>query len=436
MAVGGTDRFVRLYDRRATERGPCALFAPRHTIDPLAPCPRGSFGWQAGGPSLTHVAFSPGGSELAASYEGDQVYVFDVHRPGLDAHSVLLDRPPAMVVDTPPEWSLRSPDGETDGSVWTRSSVAELATAGKAALEAGHFSDAIFFCLAALGWPAHTDGPWDESPASAMVGAHVVAADLAAAYLHRGWGGDAGAALAALEYALQVDATYVRAHEQYICALRRLGWVAMAAMHAEECYEVFSANSNQEAAMFADLASATHADHRKRVKDMQRLGGGDGGGWTDEAAIPVLNLSIDENGVPFVVANYDGRDNDDTDDDDSVSDGSDSYGAWEEGQAALTLRDLLLREQPFSLNDDLSPGARLHAGIKGTQRLVGHANTMTDIKEVSWLGRSGRHLASGSDDGCVYIWDRFTGDVVNILRGADEVSTCRFLLLVMKRGGG
>jgi len=55
------------------------------------------------------------------------------------------------------------------------------------------------------------------------------------------------------------------------------------------------------------------------------------------------------------------------------------------------------------------------------QRLVGHSNVQTDIKEATFWGD---FILSGSDDGCVFIWSRNDGRLVNILSVADDVINC------------
>jgi len=55
------------------------------------------------------------------------------------------------------------------------------------------------------------------------------------------------------------------------------------------------------------------------------------------------------------------------------------------------------------------------------QRFVGHSNVQTDIKEATFWGD---FILSGSDDGCVFIWSRNDGRLVNILSVADDVINC------------
>eukprot|EP01083_Nonionella_stella_P316678 1149530_1 len=59
------------------------------------------------------------------------------------------------------------------------------------------------------------------------------------------------------------------------------------------------------------------------------------------------------------------------------------------------------------------------------QRYTGHCNLKTDIKEATFFGD--RYICSGSDDGRCFIWDKVSGQLVNILCDVDQevVNTVR-----------
>lgn len=55
-----------------------------------------------------------------------------------------------------------------------------------------------------------------------------------------------------------------------------------------------------------------------------------------------------------------------------------------------------------------------------TKVYKGHCNTRT-VKDVNYYGLDDEYVVSGSDDGHFFIWDRKTGQVLNILEGDGEV---------------
>ncbi|KAI9891780.1 MAG: hypothetical protein M1814_002344 [Vezdaea aestivalis] len=55
-----------------------------------------------------------------------------------------------------------------------------------------------------------------------------------------------------------------------------------------------------------------------------------------------------------------------------------------------------------------------------TRSYTGHANIRT-VKDVGFYGLHDEYVVSGSDDGNLFIWDRKTTELVNILQGDDEV---------------
>ncbi|EHA8588801.1 putative WD and tetratricopeptide repeats protein 1 [Cocos nucifera] len=58
------------------------------------------------------------------------------------------------------------------------------------------------------------------------------------------------------------------------------------------------------------------------------------------------------------------------------------------------------------------------------QRFVGHCNVGTDIKQASFLGQQGEYVASGSDDGRWFIWEKRTGRLIKMLVGDEAVVNC------------
>jgi nuclear receptor interaction protein len=55
-----------------------------------------------------------------------------------------------------------------------------------------------------------------------------------------------------------------------------------------------------------------------------------------------------------------------------------------------------------------------------TRQYRGHCNVRT-VKDVNYFGPDDEYVVSGSDDGNFFIWDRKTGELVNVLEGDGEV---------------
>ena len=58
------------------------------------------------------------------------------------------------------------------------------------------------------------------------------------------------------------------------------------------------------------------------------------------------------------------------------------------------------------------------------QRYVGHCNMQTDIKEAVFLGKNDEFIASGSDDGWVYLYEASTGACLRVLHADADVVNC------------
>ncbi|KAG6422029.1 hypothetical protein SASPL_118590 [Salvia splendens] len=79
---------------------------------------------------------------------------------------------------------------------------------------------------------------------------------------------------------------------------------------------------------------------------------------------------------------------------------------------------------PVSSCEDEKVPKRSEMAIDMKQRYVGHCNTGTDIKQASFIGQRGEYIASGSDDGRWFIWEKKTGRLLKMLHGDDAVVNC------------
>lgn len=58
------------------------------------------------------------------------------------------------------------------------------------------------------------------------------------------------------------------------------------------------------------------------------------------------------------------------------------------------------------------------------QRLCGHCNTNTDIKEAVWFGARDEYIAAGSDCGSLLIWERKSGALVKAFEADKNILNC------------
>jgi WD40 repeat protein len=61
--------------------------------------------------------------------------------------------------------------------------------------------------------------------------------------------------------------------------------------------------------------------------------------------------------------------------------------------------------------------------IDFTQQLKGHLNVRT-IKEVNFFGPFSQYIVSGSDDGRVFIWEKRSGKLVQLIDGDSTIANC------------
>lgn len=57
-------------------------------------------------------------------------------------------------------------------------------------------------------------------------------------------------------------------------------------------------------------------------------------------------------------------------------------------------------------------------------RLLGASNTTTDIKEANYFGNNGQFVIAGSDCGCMLLWDRSTTNLIEAWQGDESIVNC------------
>lgn len=114
-----------------------------------------------------------------------------------------------------------------------------------------------------------------------------------------------------------------------------------------------------------------------------------------------------------VDATFDGGDADGEEDDDEEEEND------EEDRFAYGERELLLRSA--SNRGKLRESIFKDVGCSShTRQYSGHCNVKT-VKDANFLGLQDEYVVSGSDSGHVFIWDKKTSELVNILKGDEDV---------------
>lgn len=96
---------------------------------------------------------------------------------------------------------------------------------------------------------------------------------------------------------------------------------------------------------------------------------------------------------------------DDDDDDDSSDDYSDDDDLSDEDEGQLLIHRTSKNRQDVETNTPCSPRTNVYRG---------HCNVQT-VKDVNYFGLDDEYVVSGSDCGNLFIWDRKTSNLVNIL---------------------
>lgn len=114
---------------------------------------------------------------------------------------------------------------------------------------------------------------------------------------------------------------------------------------------------------------------------------------------------------------YDDDDDDDDEDEDDEDEGESEEGG-EEGSDAEQTQDVWTTAFDRSR---ISGKVEAHVPCSSHTRVYrGHCNIKT-VKDVNFFGLDDEYVVSGSDSGHVFIWDKKTSQLVNILEGDGEV---------------
>ncbi|XP_030933686.1 WD and tetratricopeptide repeats protein 1 isoform X1 [Quercus lobata] len=443
LLVGGSDAFARLYDRRMlppltscrkrTLPPPCVnYFCPMHLSD------RGRQSLH-----LTHVTFSPNGEEVLLSYSGEHVYLMDVNNAGRSAMqytpgdvSKLMSFSPILdgVELQPPVSNVFTSHLPRKNNVAaTREKCRKLIQIAEKCLEeATNYFYGIEACSEVLDGYVHDVGPMLKQECLCL---------RAALLLQRKWKNDPHMAVRDCYNARRIDNSSFQAHYYMSEALSQLG------KHKEAL----------EFALAAQMLSPSNSKAVDRVDNVKRdlaaveaekNKANDGLPRSESRGGRVLSLSdILYRSEANSDASQDGprSEREDSDYDEEVEldfetsisgdEGRDVesnilhgslnvrfHRRGDSGRESVGANGICGSPSSSSQNDRIPYLPEVAIDMK--QRYVGHCNVGTDIKQASFLGQKGEFVASGSDDGRWFIWEKRTGRLIKMLLGDDAVVNC------------
>ncbi|XVE60569.1 hypothetical protein DITRI_Ditri05aG0139200 [Diplodiscus trichospermus] len=437
LLVGGNDAFARLYDRRMLPpltssrkrmSPPTCVnyFCPMHLSD------RGRLSLH-----LTHVTFSPNGEEVLLSYSGEHVYLMDVNHATGSLMQYTSGDASKLMTFTPAQSRLehQSPVPVLPG----RSNIAAriekcrmLVEIAKRSLEEGkNIFHAIEACNEVLDGHDSDIGPTLR---------HDCFCTRAALLLKRKWKNDAHMAIRDCHTARRIDSSSFRAHYCMAEALEQLR-KHKEALHFAVAAQCLSPSDTMAAEKVENIKKHLAAAEAEKNK------ANDGAPRSAPRTGRVLSLSdILYRSEANPDASQDGprSEREDSDYDEELELDFETSVSGDEGRdvesnilhGSLNLRIHRRGDSTGETGANGSCGSpssslqndrvayQPEAVIDMKQRYVGHCNVGTDIKQASFLGQRGEYVASGSDDGRWFIWEKRTGRLIKMLLGDDAVVNC------------
>ncbi|XP_043713111.1 protein ALTERED SEED GERMINATION 2 [Telopea speciosissima] len=442
LLVGGSDSFARLYDRRMLpplsscqkkmKPPPCVnYFCPMHLSD------HGRSNLH-----LTHVAFSPNGEEVLLSYSGEHVYLMDMNLGGdsvvkYTAEDVLNQTsftPMLIAAERTQVATQRLPYGSSMKShISSRvNKCKELVQAAERCLNEGmDFFYGIEACSEVL------DGKGLEIVPELK---HECLCTRAALLLKRKWKNDVHMAIRDCNKARSIDPSSFRAHYYMSDALLQLGKHKEALDYAVAAQRLAPSNSEVaekvesiKAQLAAAEADKSNKENAGASKSETRSGRVRSGVVLHRSEV---NSDASQDGPRSEREDSDYDEEMELDFETSIS-GDEAHDVESNilrGSLNLRIhRSDLARENscangscgsPTSSSQNDNIPYQPEAVIDLKQRYVGHCNVGTDIKQASFLGERGEYVASGSDDGRWFIWEKRTGRLIKMLLGDEAVVNC------------
>ncbi|OMO57676.1 hypothetical protein COLO4_35194 [Corchorus olitorius] len=445
LLVGGNDAFARLYDRRMLP----PLTSCRKRMSPPTCvnyfCPMHLSDRGRSSLHLTHVTFSPNGEEVLLSYSAEHVYLFDInHASGslmqytsVDASKMMTFSPVVNGVEhEAPVSSViqNGPHRRINTAAWDEKCRMMLDIAKRSLAKGTDIFQAIEACNEILDGHGSDIGPTLR---------HECFCTRAALLLKRKWKNDAHMAIRDCHSARRIDTASFRAHYYMAEALEQLGKHKEAldfaiAAHTLSPSDTMSLAAEKVESIKKHIAAAEAEKNNKAS---------DGTPRPEPRTGRVLSLSdILYRSEANSDASQDGprSEREDSDYDEELELDFETSISGDEGRdvdSNILHGSLNLRihrrgdstrengangsyESPSSSSQNDRAAYQPEAVIDMKRRYIGHCNVGTDIKQASFLGQRGEYVASGSDDGRWFIWEKRTGRLIKMLLGDEAVVNC------------
>lgn len=437
LLVGGSDAFGRLYDRRMLpplSSSQSRLGAPK-CVSYF--CPMHLSERRRTNLHLTHVTFSPSGEELLLSYSGEHVYLMDVNNGNQDivkysASDVSKQMDFATKIDEAVSSHLGDFSGNHNIGKASRRRLDMcknlIQVAAKVLEDGSNYTCGIEACSEVL------DGK-DIEIGSALK--HECLCIRAALFLKRRWKNDVHMAIRDCNKAYKLNPSSFKAYYHMSEALTQLGRHKEALNYALRA-QLLSPADTEVSDKVDSIKEHLAAAERKNKES-------EGSSKTEAQPRRLRSLTdmlfrSDANSD----ASQDRSERDESDYEDEMELDFETSISGDEGndtdsrilRGSLNLR-FHRREETTKENGSVngscgSPSSsqnektthQAEIAIDMKQRYVGHCNVGTDIKQASFLGQHGEFVASGSDDGRWFIWEKRTGRLIKVLLGDEAVVNC------------
>ncbi|XP_039003363.1 WD and tetratricopeptide repeats protein 1-like [Hibiscus syriacus] len=442
LLVGGSDAFARLYDRRMLP----PLTSCRKRMSPPTCvnyfCPMHLSDRRPSSLHLTHVTFSPNGEEVLLSYSGEHVYVMDINHDSGSSMQYTSGDASKLMTFTPAPNRLENQSfvsSSFENGLQRRSNNAArvekcriLVEIAKRYLEEKtNFFHAIEACNEVL------DGNSGDVGLSLR---HECFCTRAALLLQRKWKNDAHMVIRDCHDARRIDNSSFRAHYCMAEALEQLGKhkEALNVAFVAQCLSPSNTMVAEKVENLKKHLAVAEAGKNNKASDMAPK--------FEPRTRRGLSLSdILYRSEANSDASQDGprSDREDSDYDEELeldfetsvsSEGRDVESNMLHGSLNLRIHrrgDSTRETGPNgssgspSLSSQNGRGAYQPEAVTDMkQRFVGHCNVGTDIKQASFLGQRGEYVASGSDDGRWFIWEKRTGRLIKMVLGDGAVVNC------------